>query len=81
MLKEVEQGLQEIAEIQGENVNEIIRLVNENEEILNQMKANMRQTFACAIANVVMRSDSKMQYVYDSTFIVILFFVSQVNTQ
>ncbi len=59
VLTEVELGLQEIARMQNENVNEIIRLVNENEKILNTMKTNMRQTFAAAIADVVMSSDSK----------------------
>ena len=51
--------LEDIAATQGTNVDKIISLVNENEEILNDMKANLRQTVVASLAKIVMRSDGK----------------------
>ena len=41
----LEVSLQDIAKTQGTNVEELVGLVNENEEILSQMKSNLTQTF------------------------------------
>ncbi len=51
--------LEDIAATQGTNVEKIISLVNENEEILNAMKANLRQTVVASLAKIVMRSDGE----------------------
>mmetsp|Transcript_2574 Transcript_2574/g.5465 ORF Transcript_2574/g.5465 Transcript_2574/m.5465 type:complete len:395 (+) Transcript_2574:155-1339(+) len=57
-LKSVEQSLQNIAAEQGTSVNHLVQLVNENESILNAMKANMKETFVASMAGIVLRSDA-----------------------
>lgn len=55
----LEEQLQNIATKQGTSVNKLVELVNENEEIVDEMKANLRQTVVAAMAKIVMRSDGK----------------------
>lgn len=57
ILIELENDLQGIATKQGMSLNEIINLVNENEDVLEEMKGNLRTTFVTAMAQLVMRSD------------------------
>lgn len=57
-LVELEQDLKTVASTQGTNMSDIIKLVNENEEILSAMRVNLTQMFVAAMAQVVMRSDS-----------------------
>eukprot|EP01082_Thalassiosira_pseudonana_P004843 g4167.t1 g4167 contig15:479678-481380(+) len=57
-LKLVEDNLNEIALAQGQNVTELVNLVQENEGILKQMKINLRQSFVSELAKIVMRSDT-----------------------
>lgn len=57
-LKGLESRLQTIAEEQGTNVDSLVELVNENQSILGQMKNNLKQKFAAAVANIVIRSDT-----------------------
>lgn len=54
----LEQELQTIAKKQGTNAKHIIDMVNENELILNGMNGNLRQTFAAAMATIIIRSDT-----------------------
>ena len=61
----LENELRNIATTQGVNVTKIVELVNENEDILEQMKANMRQTFVTAMAKIIMRSDSEYSTKYN----------------
>lgn len=56
-LQEVESKLQAIAEEQGSNANQLVELVNENQSILDQMKKNLKQSFAAGVTSIVMRSD------------------------
>ncbi len=56
----LEEQLQNIVTKQGASVNKLVELVNENEGIVNEMKANLRQTVVAAMAKVVMRSDGKV---------------------
>ena len=51
--------LEDIAAAQGTSANKILELVDDNETIINEMKANLRKTVAAAMARVVMRSDGE----------------------
>ena len=53
----MEAALNNIAEKQGTNVNQLVDLVNENEEILTAMKGKLKQTFVQTMLALVMRSD------------------------
>lgn len=54
----VEEELREIADRQQFNVDRLIDLVNENEEVLNQMRDNLRQKIVQDIVRIVIKSDA-----------------------
>ncbi len=49
----LEQDLMDFAERQGVRAEEIISMVNENEALLDGMKANLRKTFVAAMVCVL----------------------------
>ena len=49
----LEQDLMDFAEKQGVTAEEIINMVNENENLLDGMKANLRKTFVAAMVCVI----------------------------
>ena len=53
----VEEELREIADRQQFNVDKLIDLVNENEEILDQMRENLRSKIVQDIIHIVIKSD------------------------
>jgi outer membrane murein-binding lipoprotein Lpp len=53
----VEEELREIADRQQFNVDRLIDLVNENEEVLDQMRDNLRQKIVQDIIHIVIKSD------------------------
>lgn len=55
----LEKDLSDIASKHKKNVDEVISLVNENEEILGMMRGNLTRMFVAAMAEIVMRSDSR----------------------
>lgn len=56
-MKGLEENLKEIAKQQEMDVNNIVTLVNENEEIVTEMKTNLKQTFVMDTWSVLMQSD------------------------
>jgi len=56
-LQGVEKALQEITSQQGADASQFVTLVKENQSILDQMRANLKQTFVTAVANIVIQSD------------------------
>jgi len=57
-LRKIEETLRDIAVKSRIGVEAIVNMVNENEDVLNQMKANLRENFVQAMIKVVVRSDN-----------------------
>ena len=51
-LKDLERALESLAEKQHTNVQAVVQLVNDNEEILQTMKENLRQMFVQSVMQV-----------------------------
>ena len=57
----VEEELREIADRQQFNVDKLIDLVNENEEVLDQMRENLRSKIIQDIIHIVIKSDVRFR--------------------